>query len=357
MIGPAIDEPPPRLDRWVEKGLALLGAAGFNTTRLRWRWNRFRMEVEARRAGAENRLRGVTSPHRMCAACRALVPARDRVCSECGAALSATNAPGFSRLAAWALPGVSPAAVVILTANFALFALLGIRAGFASGEAGSGPQALFHLLSFDSDTLVRYGSGNNVLLLQRGEWWRLVCPIFLHGGLLHLLFNTFIFVQIAPLIEREYGRHKFTVLYIATGIGGFLASEVLRGLVFRRLVNTVGASGAIFGLVGAALVFGLRRGGDYGGAIRSLMTRWTIYALIMGFLMPGTDNYAHLGGLASGALFAALVRPAEATSGTGAWGWRVAAALACGGAIAAFAFAGWEGNASLEAWRDLVGRS
>jgi rhomboid protease GluP len=357
VIGPASDEPPPRLDRWVEKGLTVLGAAGFNTTRLRWRWNRFRLEVEGRRAAAENRFRGVTSPHRMCAACRALVPAGSRTCSECGAALSAANAPGLSRLASWALPGVPPVTVLLLTANFGLFAIIGARAGFASGDAGGGPQALFHLLSFDSDTLVRYGSGNNVLLLDRAEWWRLICPIFLHAGLLHLLFNTFIFVQIAPLMEQEYGRHKFTVLYILTGIGAFLASEVVRGVVFHRLVNTVGASGAIFGLVGAALVYGLRRGGAYGGALRSMMTRWTIYALVMGFLMPGTDNFAHLGGLASGALFAAVVRPGDAGSGVGLWGWRVAAFLAAGGAIAAFALAGWEGNASLEAWRALVGRS
>ena len=356
-MGPAADEPPPRLDRWVEKGLEILGAAGFNTTRLRWRWNRFRLDVAARRSDAENRLRGVTSPHRMCRACRALVPAGARACTECGAALSAAGAPGLSRLASWALPGVSPAAVLILTANFGLFALLGARAGFASGDAGAGPQALFHLLSFDSDTLVRYGSGNNLLLLERGEWWRLICPIFLHAGLLHLLFNTFIFVQIAPLIEQEYGRHKFTVLYLLTGIGGFLASEVLRAVLLRRLVNTVGASGAIFGLVGAALVFGLRRGGAYGGELRSLMTRWTIYALVMGFLMPGTDNFAHLGGLASGALFAALVRPGEAAGRAGAWAWRLAAVVAAGGAVAAFAFAGWEGNASMEAWRALVGRS
>jgi len=357
VIGPTGDEPPPRLDRWVEKALSLLTSVGFNTTRLRWRWNRFRLEVEGRRAATENKLRAVTSPHRMCAACRALVPVGDRVCNVCGATLSAANVPGLARLASWALPGVSPAAVVILTANFGLFALIGASAGFASADAGAGPQALFHLLSFDSDTLVRYGSGNNVLLLQRGEWWRLVCPIFLHGGLLHLLFNTFIFVQIAPLMEQEYGRHKFTVLYIWTGVGGFLASEVLRGVLFHRLVNTVGASGAIFGLVGAALVFGFRRGGHYGGALRSLMTRWTIYALVMGFLMPGTDNFAHLGGLASGALFAALVRPGEAAGRAGGWGWRLAAVLVAGGAIAAFAFAGWDGNASLEAWRALVGRS
>jgi rhomboid protease GluP len=293
----------------------------------------------------------------MCPACRALVPAGDRTCSECGAALSSAGAPGISRLASWALPGVSPAAVVILTVNFGVFALIAARAGFASGDAGAGPQALFHLLSFDSDTLVRYGSGNNVLLFDRGEWWRLICPIFLHGGLLHLLFNTFIFVQIAPLMEQEYGRHKFTVMYLLTGTGGFLASEVLRGALFHRLVNTVGASGAIFGLVGAALIFGLRRGGAYGGELRSLMTRWTIYALVMGFLMPGTDNYAHVGGLASGALFAALVRPAEAASPAGAWGWRIAAVVAVGSAVAAFALAGWEGNESLEAWRALVGRS
>lgn len=350
------DPKPAPLDRLVEAVLAALGALGVNATRLRWRWNRFRSDVAARRADAANRLRGVTVQHRMCRSCRALVPAGSRTCTECGAPLSSSGGPGLSRVAAWALPGIPPGSAAVLTVNFVLFALIGLRAGFAPmGDAGGGPGGLFQILSFQSDTLIRYGSGNNLLLLERGDWWRLVCPIFLHGGLMHLLFNTFIFVQIAPLMEQEYGRSKFAVLYVGAGVGCFLASEVLRALLFRGFVNTVGASGAIFGLVGAALVFGLRRGGDYGGALRSLMTRWTIYFLVMGFLIPGTDNLAHIGGLLSGALFAAVVPPGEPSEGLPSRAWGAAALLVVALVLGAVLMAGWEGNASLEWWRQAVG--
>jgi rhomboid protease GluP len=315
---------------------------------LLWKWNNFRRRMQQKTQDAGIRMRGVTAAHRMCPHCRALVPTGAHSCSECGESLAGASKPGATRLLEWAMPGISPVSAAIVTANFAIFLMLGMRAGFATEGGGGGLFGLFNLMSFDGDTLTRYGSGNNFLLIYRAEWWRLVCPIFLHGGLLHLLFNIYIFVQIAPLLEEEYGADKLFVCYMFCGVASFVASEFIRAFVFHGAVNTVGASGAIFGLVGATLVFGIRRGGQYGRALRSMMLRWTMYFLILGFLFPATDNFAHIGGLVAGAAFAAVV-PSGLSRDTGVIRlWRLASILCLALAVVSFLFAGAQGLESLE---------
>jgi rhomboid protease GluP len=341
-------EPRSPLDRLAEAVFQRLGSLGFNAPRLLWKWNNFRRRMQQKRQEAGNRMKGVTATHRMCPHCRALLPAAATSCSECGESLVGTSRPGATRLLEWILPGLSPVSAAIITVNFAVFLLLGLRAGFAPPSGGGGFGMLFSLMSFDGDTLTRYGSGNNFLLIYRAEWWRLVCPIFLHGGLLHLVFNIYIFAQIAPLLEEEYGPDKLFVCYMFCGVMSFVASELIRAYVFRGAVNTVGASGAIFGLVGATLIFGIRRGGQYGAALKGMMLRWTMYFLILGFLFPGTDNFAHIGGLIAGAGFAALVPSGRSPNAAVVQGWRL---LALGGAalaVVSFLFAGAEGLESLE---------
>lgn len=345
------------LDRFVQAAIDRLGALGLNTTRLRWRWHRLRDRIAERRREAANRARAVTGRHRMCPACRALVPTGAGTCTECGASLAGAPRPGPARLIAWLLPGVPVASALIVTANFAIFLLIAARAGFAPGHGG-----LFGILAFSGDTLIRYGSGAPFLLLLPGgtarflseEWWRLVCPVFLHGGLLHLLMNTFLLVQIGPFLEGEYGKEKFFALYLWCGVAGFVASEMLRLWAGGGFVNTVGASGAIFGLVGAALVYGARRGGPFGRQLRALMTRWAIYLAIWTFLVPGIDAWAHFGGLAAGAAFAAATRPAPA-SGRALAAWRAAALAGAGLVLIAFLLAGRDGQASLDLLRSLRG--
>ncbi len=361
-----MDEPEPapsRLDRLVERALHALASLGMNTTRLRWKWNRLRDRMKRQRLDAAIRLRGVTGRHRMCPSCRALVPVGSRTCTECGDSLAGAATPGLGRLVQWILPGIPPISATILSVNFGIFILIALRAGFEPMSGGGGAfGALFGILSFSADVLTRYGAGNNYLLWFSGtlsgfvgeEWWRLICPIFLHGGILHLLFNTYIFAQIAPLMEEEYGRDKFFVLYLTSGIGSFVASEIVQYYVAflplsRPNVVTVGASGAILGLVGAALVFGVRRGGPYGRTLKSSMIRLLIYVGVLGLLIRGVDNWAHLGGLATGVAFASLVPAAPSRSA----GWRFAALLGAALAAAAIVFAGLYGEDSLERYRDI----
>ena len=337
-------EPRPSfLDRIVDRALGVLGSLGFNATRLRWRWNNFRGRMRERRTDAGIRMRGVTARHRMCPQCRALTPSGSRTCSECGSFLEGTSAPGPGRLLQWLMPGLSPVSAGVVTANFLIFFLIAARAGFAPPRGSGMFGTLFGFMGFSPEVLIRYGAGSYILLVYRSEWWRLITPIFLHAGLLHLLFNAYIFVQIAPLLEEEYGRHKLLVCYMTAGIGSFVASELIMGHN-----NTVGASGAIFGLVGAALVFGTRRGGAYGASIRTMMIRWAIYFLVLGFVIPGTDNAAHIGGLAVGAAFAAVVPSGPPRSAMASRVWRSLSLLLVTLVVVSFLFAGAQGLDTLD---------
>jgi len=128
-----------------------------------------------------------------------------------------------------------------------------------------------------------------------------------------------------------------------------VASEILRYYLFGGLILTVGASGAVMGLVGAALVTGIRRGGAYGTALRSSMTRFLVVMLVMSVLMARMmDHFAHVGGLLSGAAFAALLPARASDRDAQAAFWRAAALGCLALSVAALLFAGWKGMADLE---------
>jgi membrane associated rhomboid family serine protease/tetratricopeptide (TPR) repeat protein len=143
--------------------------------------------------------------------------------------------------------------------------------------------------------------------LRRGEYFRLVMPIFLHGGWLHILGNSYCLYILGPILERVYGYGRYATIYVAAGMGGALLSmEVSRNV-------SVGASGAIFGIAGAMLVTGYvhrdvipRR---WGRAFGRGMIPFIALNLALGFSMHGIDNWGHLGGLAMGALLAFLITP------------------------------------------------
>jgi len=131
-----------------------------------------------------------------------------------------------------------------------------------------------------------------------GEWWRLITSAFLHGSFLHIAFNMYVLFALGPTLERILGHGRFIVLYITAALGGSVASYVFSD----PNVVSVGASGAIFGLMGALVVAGKR--------LRYDITQVLILIAIniaIGFLAPGVDWRAHLGGLVVGAAVAALL--------------------------------------------------
>lgn len=162
------------------------------------------------------------------------------------------------------------------------------------------------------DVLVRYGAKDNDLL-RSGQYWRLLTPIFLHANLLHMALNMFNFVFLGFFLERLLGHLRFLYIYLLTGIISIIASAY-----FMPNEVSVGASGAIFGLVGVYCVFVVshRRAFLYNG-IPTLL--WLVIIiginLSIGLFIPNVDNYAHIAGFCSGCLlgwwFAPSYRPPD----------------------------------------------
>lgn len=142
-----------------------------------------------------------------------------------------------------------------------------------------------------------------------GEWWTLFTAIYLHGGVLHILFNVLWIRQLGPAVEEIYGPARFFVIFTVSGVAGFVVSNFV-GVPF-----TVGASGSIFGLLGAMVAFGRRRGGTFGAMVLRQYGQWAILLFVLGFLMSGVNNLAHaggfLGGLATGLVLSLAERHAE----------------------------------------------
>ena len=131
-----------------------------------------------------------------------------------------------------------------------------------------------------------------------GEWWRLLTAAFLHGSFLHIAFNMYVLFALGPTLERILGHVRYAVLYVMAAIGGGVASYTFSE------VNTVsvGASGAIFGLMAALVVAGRRLRYD----ITQVLVLLGIN-IVIGFISPGTDWRAHLGGMVVGGIVAGIM--------------------------------------------------
>ena len=142
--------------------------------------------------------------------------------------------------------------------------------------------------------------------VARGELWRLVTPIFLHGSLEHLASNAVALFILGLVCEHAFGRTQYASLFLVSGLSGSLLSVLLNP------GPSVGASGAIFGLQGAAIVL-FRRHRDRllvrDRRIGFVLLVWAIYSIVGGIATPYIDNGAHIGGAIGGALFARRLHP------------------------------------------------
>ena len=159
----------------------------------------------------------------------------------------------------------------------------------------------FMLLSPSNRALILLGSTGTVPIDQMHRWWTLISANYLHGGILHILFNMIALRQIGPLVLREYGVNRLISLYTLGGIIGFLVSY-LAGVRF-----TLGASAAVCSLIGASLYYGKSRGGTYGQAIYRQISGWVLGLFIFGLLVPGINNWGHGGGIAAGIFLGLLL--------------------------------------------------
>lgn len=288
----------------------ILRLLGTNRTRARWKVEAARREIERffRRTG--NRGRALAYEHQVCPACGHPAARDEARCPACGEALAGVTMQRAGRLLSWVLPEGAP--LVTLALGIALIALylLTIKATHDLLGERAGTSFTPHAW-----VLLRYG-GEVGPLVEAGETWRLVTAMFLHGNVFHLVLNLAGLWVAGSAIEERFGRARTFVVFVATGVAGALASYFW----YARAGFSVGASGAIFGLIGCAIGHALRRRGPAGRQLKERFVPWAIYGLILGFT-PGIDNAAHAGGLIAGMIAGALVGERERARRAPAWLW------------------------------------
>ena len=225
---------------------------------------------------------------RMCPHCRAFITAKDRTCPYCNEPVGARaiDRRNPSDILGGLIPHARFTTIVILLVNFGLF----LATALYSMGAGNG-DALWNI---DVGTLVAFGAKYNAGLAA-GQWWRLVTAGFLHGGLLHILMNSWVLFDLGAQVEEIYGASRMLVVYFVSTVVGFYVSAVWSP------APSVGASAALMGLIGAMIALGVHHRNPLGSSIRATYIRWAIYIILFG-LLPGlhVDNAAHIGGLAAG---------------------------------------------------------
>jgi rhomboid protease GluP len=227
----------------------------------------------------------------MCPHCRAFITTDDKICPYCDMKVGprAIDLRGGGDMIAGIIPSAQFVTMMILTINVALF-LITVLASMKAGLGG--------LFGLDVMTLSRFGAARPDAIAA-GQWWRLLTAGFLHGGLMHILFNCWALMDISAHAEQTYGPRRLIAIYLLSTAGGFYTS-----MVWNRGVS-VGASAGLFGLIGAMIAIGVFHKTYEASAIKGLYVRWAIYGLLWG-LLPffRVDNAAHIGGLVTGFLAA-----------------------------------------------------
>lgn len=231
----------------------------------------------------------------LCPRCRKLVSADEARCPHCG--LSTPGAWWKNTFFARGFDDGERLVNTIIAANVIMY-LLSLLSGSSGLHLSLNPMTL---LSPDSQGLLMMGATGTIPIDRFQHWWTLVSASYLHGGILHILFNMLALRQIAVPVINAFGTHRMIVIYSLSGTAGFLVSY-LAGVRF-----TIGASAAVCGLIGAALYYGKSRGGLYGQAIYRQVGGWAMGIVLFGLVVPGINNWAHGGGMAAGALSGMLM--------------------------------------------------
>jgi len=210
---------------------------------------------------------------------------------EIESAPSSTEATSSS-LSRFYLKLAPPHVTYALIALNVLAFIIMIGYGFREYNTWSGPE--------DMRVLVDLGAKVNNLIVN-GEIWRLLSATFLHIGAIHLLMNLYALYAFGPMVEGYFGHARFLAIYIIAGLLGSIAS-----FAFSQAVSA-GASGAVFGLAGAIIVYFLRYRNNFGSRGRAILQNMLMVIginLVFGLSMRGIDNWGHMGGLVGGAIAA-----------------------------------------------------
>jgi rhomboid protease GluP len=245
-----------------------------------------------------------TSGSVVCTSCGSLVGVRDDKCLNCGrrnpglwgfAPLlrNLGNDLGFVTLVVWG--------------NGAIYLISLLLSGGGLRMGGG----LFGFLAPSSDVAFLLGASGGGPVFVAGRWWTVFSASWLHGSLLHIVFNMMWVRDLGPVVADVYGAGRMVIIYTVAGACGFLLSSIawryFPPLPFLNGAQlTLGASAAIFGLLGALVHYGRRTGSHL---VRSEAIRYAVILGFFGLIMPGVDNFAHAGGFLGGYAAALLLDP------------------------------------------------
>jgi rhomboid protease GluP len=237
----------------------------------------------------------------ICASCGVLVGVNDDRCYNCG-----RRNPGLWGYAP-ALRSLGQDLGFIPLMTGATLVLYALSLLLSRGEMQ------MMTLSPSARIMFLLGASGAVPVFEYERWWTLLTAGWLHGGVLHILFNVLWIRQLGPAVAEVYGPARMVIIYTFASVAGFALSSVAGWFLWwmpigflRGAQLTVGASAAIFGLLGAAVYYGRRSGNSYASQVG---LQYAVIMGIFGLIFPGVDNYAHLGGFAGGYLTSMLLDP------------------------------------------------
>lgn len=247
-------------------------------------------------------LRRQTSGSVVCASCGSLVGVNDDTCYSCG-----RRNPGLWGYAgAIRRLGSDLGFVQVVIIGSAILYVLSLL--LSNGQIGMNG---LNLLAPSQRALVQLGASGAFPLFVMDRWWTILSAGWLHGSLLHILFNMYWVRQLGPATADVFGPGRMVIIYTVAGAVGFLLSSLagfyMPGVPLLGGADlTVGASASIFGLLGALVAYGRLRGDS---AVRSQALTYAAMLFVFGLVMSGVDNWAHAGGFVGGYLAARVLDP------------------------------------------------
>jgi rhomboid protease GluP len=231
----------------------------------------------------------------LCPNCRKLVSAGEARCPYCGISRPGS---GWKRVfSSGFLRGADRFLAWVIYANVGMY-LLSLVLRPSAIHFTLSP---FGMLSPSSESLFLLGATGTIPVFQAGRWWTLIAANYLHGSLLHIVFNMLAFRFLATIVQEEYGTHRMFVLFALGGLVGYVVS------LFAGVRFTIGASASVCSLMGAVLYYGKSRGGVHGQLLYKQVGGWALGIFLFGLLVPGINNWAHGGGIVAGVALGAIL--------------------------------------------------
>lgn len=238
-------------------------------------------------------LRRQTTGSVVCASCGTLVGVNDDKCYNCG-----RSNPGL-----WGYAGAIRRlgsdlgfVQVVIIGSSVLYVLMLLMSNGQIGMSG------FNILAPSQAAVFQFGASGYIPMFIADRWWTVLSAGWLHGSLLHILFNMLWVRQLGPATAEVFGAGRMVIIYTISGVAGFFLSSVMGylmpGVPFLGGAGlTLGASASVFGLLGALVAYGKLRGSS---ADASQAMTYAVVLFVFGLVMSGVDNWAHLGGFAGG---------------------------------------------------------